>query len=331
MAIKRDDPISFKIPGDEPMLFSLPIDDHLLVFTKNKIWKVISPEGSDPDMKHPDAPWTISEFCNHGASTPIVARTVLQAKELLDSVLIQSDIDKKLAIEIMLESMELLLCCYEKFSRVYDISVQIINEFSKKLEEIKTSRVISDVKQIPNLGEEVGSFLLNGKRFLSKLINIFDVFFQQNFDGPYYHLAIPWAETTFGPENELTKLLISDQAWIVNIIEMRNAFEHPRDDFKLEISNFTISPERKINVPTWNFIKNSSSDQEPKILIEDMGVYTQNLLEFSEELFLLSLKNSIRGNFPYLFYKIEEEKRNPETPFRFRVTIDRDKIRNESG
>jgi hypothetical protein len=68
--------------------------------------------------------------------------------------------------------------------------------------------------------------------------------------------------------------------------------------------------------PTWYLNENP-----PSPIHNDLKIILQNLLEFSEILFVQILQ-TIESPFPLKFYEIPEEARKEEAPVRFGVTID---------
>ena len=85
---KRRLAVSFKLDlekGDR-IVDLLSRESGLFIITQNSIFRTKSPDDLDPNLEHPDAPWEQSIYLPHGSSDPLVARTILQTKELGDII-----------------------------------------------------------------------------------------------------------------------------------------------------------------------------------------------------------------------------------------------------
>jgi hypothetical protein len=82
----RSGAVSLKIHVEEGDKFHrvLSRDSGLFFVTRKKIIRVRSPDDLDPDLEHANAPWEQSVYRPHGASDPLVARTILQTEAMAD-------------------------------------------------------------------------------------------------------------------------------------------------------------------------------------------------------------------------------------------------------
>ena len=168
------------------------------------------------------------------------------------------------------------------------------------------------------------------KSVLRDLAGLFDIFFDIKFDHSRYNDILKWAQKYFSEDHPISKFIEANQPWLKDIVQRRNAVEHPGGySGHLYIKNIQFVDEKEnphVVPPTWHLNENQASP-----IHNDLQVILRNLLEFSEILFVLILQ-TIESPFPLRFYEIPEEERREEAPVRFGVTIDLEnfKIKKET-
>jgi len=109
-------------------------------------------------------------------------------------------------------------------------------------------------------------------------------------------------------------MLRADEIWINIWGEIRNAFEHPKDNYYVKVNNFRLLANREIQLPTWQ-LKNDKFDLfRPQALIGTLEFLEQNILGLFENL-LVSLTEKVLA--PLLAIGLidkEEQDRNPDCP-----------------
>ena len=72
--------------GDE-LIEVIGRESGLHYVTRKKIIRYRSPDDSDPNLEYENTPWRQNLVLPHGASDPIVARTIIQTEKLFRNIL----------------------------------------------------------------------------------------------------------------------------------------------------------------------------------------------------------------------------------------------------
>ena len=175
--------------------------------------------------------FTITKISNHGVSHPFVARLSVQTSELIRwADLSKADREAVGKLYMMTLQPRLLKCC--------DILCRLrqgLLESAASVQEQNDGR-INAMPYVVGLEGEVESFLYEAKNYLRDLLNLFRIFFgfnkiaaSQFYDvkGKGESKVAAWSRKKFGADDDLTKLLKSEQAWVEQTVRMRDAIEHP--------------------------------------------------------------------------------------------------------
>jgi len=147
--------------------------DFLEIFKVDTTFRVQSPESLDPEETNPDMPWVVTHISDVGSGNKIVARVLLQSKEILDKAILQSDIDAEALICILHECKELLLVCQEVASGIKTEVDEIIEKIHKKEIPVdKPSRSLNPFPQVQRLEERCSMFLVSSKRVSIHGVNV---------------------------------------------------------------------------------------------------------------------------------------------------------------
>lgn len=181
-----------------------------------------------------------------------------------------------------------------------------------------------------HLKEDVETYFYNAKSVLRDLAGLFEIFLNKKFDHSRYNDIWKRAKKHFGKDHPITKFVEKNIPWIKDIVQRRNAVEHPGGySGYLHIINIEfvdVKGNLHFVAPTQHFNENP-----PSSIHNDIRVILNYLLEFNEILFVLMLQ-TIESPFPLRFYEIPEQERHPEAPVRFAVTVDSSafKAKNET-
>lgn len=267
--------------------------------------------------------FVITKISNHGVSHPFVARLSVQTSELIKWADLPKE-DQQAVTELYMTTLQpRLLKCFD-----------ILFRLRKALEE-SAARVASEHNQndgrvrgmphVVGLQGEVESFLYETKNYMRDLLTVLRIFFgfnkmaaSQFYDvkGNGESRVAAWSRKKFGANDDLTKLLKSEQGWVEQLIRMRDAAEHPGGwSGSLTVHNVHLHPQGFIP-PSWSRTGCPESD-----IFTDMETTMDNLLTMAEDLLVASIHK--RSIFPTItFYEIAENDRNPEMPQRLRVGLE---------
>ncbi|SFL99518.1 hypothetical protein [Halanaerobium salsuginis] len=258
-----------------------------------------------------------------GTSNPIVARLSIQTNQILNSFPIEKQKKQEIINVLGNKVQKKLIFCFKIYRYIFEEAQYIKKDISENgLNEQANGRVIN-VPTIINMEDKCESFLYQFKLALRELTQLFGVFYDKKFDKPRYDKIHEWSKKEFGENDELTKILKSDHdLWINKAISMRNAVEHPGGySGVLHINKTQIiknNGEKSLLLPTWNL-----NDKEKSSILKDMSMFIINMLEFCEDLLMISLKKTDRSDIPFIFEEIPNKDRNEDCQIRIRVSLEK--------
>jgi len=267
-------------------------------------------------------PFIIKKVSNHGTSNPIVARLGIQTSELIKFFPI-SEKQREDIFGIFHQKIQpRLLQCYELKENLLSELTKIGDEFKKERVSTQSFGRVATVPQVMRLSENCENYLYNAKSFLRDLARIFEPLFGKKFTEARYDKIYEWSKSQFGENDNLTAIIKQDHdLWIKKIVSMRNAVEHPGGySGHLHIHNIEITFDSKTKEPilvqpTWQL------NNEPRVpILNDLETYIWNLLEFAEDLLVLSFEKFDK-KFPIVIAQIPEKERDPKCPIRLRMTL----------
>ncbi len=269
--------------------------------------------------------FSIKKVSNHGTRDPIVARLAVQSQEVVDFFCI-SDEKRKQIIEIFIDSvMPRLLHCADIYQIINKENEEICRKIERNEINIQSDERVVEVPQISNLKYQAEEFLYHAKSTLRNLSLGFEPLFGVRFNHSNFSKIREWFEKQYGHDAVMVEFLKENEPWIKQIIDCRNAVEHPDTGHgPLQIINvellFQNNQRRTFRGPVW-FL---NGDPPSSILI-DMKTTLENLLTFGEDLLVVAYIQM--GNNPIIqFSEIPEESRNPDCPVRLRAIIDKSKL-----
>lgn len=265
----------------------------------------------------------ITKISNHGVSHPFVARLSVQTSELIR----WSDLpkqDQDAVNELYMTTLQpRLLKCFDICTRLKQGLVESAASVAKEQAQQQDRRIRS-MPHVVGLEGEVESFLYESKNYLRDLLNLFRIFFgfnklaaSQFYDvkGKGESQLANWSRNKFGRDDELTRLLRSEQAWVEQVVRMRDAVEHPGGySGTVTVHNVRLSA-RGFVQPCWS--RGGTAESE---VLGDMETTMDNLLTIAEELLVACIKKRLAFQMVE-FQEIPEHDRNPEIPQRLKVGL----------
>ena len=297
-------------------------ENGLYYITKQKILRYVSPDDIDPDLEYENTQWQQSLVLPHGASDPIVARTIIQTAQLTE-MFFQRGSEKHVAIsdiswEVMNSLVSLRFIKQRLEKQVQEHMATIENDMESYTRQEKP--LILPILEYYDI--EFRSFANEVRRLLSTISELFlPLTGETNFAKGHFHKAQKWAEETRGADSLLAQMLAGDLKWIQTWIDIRIAIEHPKADKYIETIDFTLEPSGTIRLPTWRFVHPDYNMDKPQNLLVVMDTCIDNLLKFFEDLLIALTDGHLPSNIKVYFSTIPEEERNPELPLRYKFTM----------
>jgi len=276
--------------------------------------------------------FTVKKVSDHGTSNPIVARLSVQTSELIKFYPIGKELREDIFGIFHQKIQPRLLQCYELKENLLSELTKIGNEFKKEGIQTQSSGRVATVPQVMRLSENCENYLYNAKSSLRDLACIFEPLFGKKFTEARYDKIYKWSKSKFGENDNLTGIIKQDHDfWIKKIVTMRNAVEHPGGySGNLHIHNIEIASDPKTKEPalvqpTWHL-----NDEQPVPILNDFETFIWNLLEFAEDILVLSF-DKFDKKFPIVIARIPENERDPKCPVRLRMTLKEEFIRKHKA
>jgi hypothetical protein len=289
--------------------------DGLHMVTLEKVIRVNSPDDLDPSMEHEDAPVAQTLILNKGSRSPIVARTIFQAKDFA-RFLPESDRQERIcniAWEVMFSLLALERVIGWIRSSIETTKAEITNQFDRYV----TGSSPPAPPIVEGLEVEFRSAVLVANHALNAISEMFACLFDVEVGRGRFDRLIAWSAKRFGADDVLTRMLEGDHRWIHCWGEVRNAFEHPKEDYYVRVNNFRLLPNREIQLPTWQ-LKHPKLDLfRPQNMIETLDIHQSNILGLFENLLVELVDRAGTFHLPVEIVDCAERDRDPECPKRY--------------
>jgi hypothetical protein len=291
--------------------------DGLYAISLNKIIRVNLPNDVDPEMEQDDAPITQTLITANGSRSPIVARTILQAKDF--SQFIPHGEPQRRVQDIAWEVMASLLA----IGRLVDALRSTIDakqdEILPNYSRYAAGSSPPPVPIVESLEIDFRSIILLTNHTLNSISELFPAYFEANFKRGSFDRIAKWAARTFGEADPLTQMLRADEIWINIWGEVRNAFEHPKDNYYVRVNNFRLLANRQIQLPTWQ-LKNDKFDLfRPQALIDSLEILERNILGLFENLLVSLTEKILTPSLAIGLIDKNEQDRDPDCPKRYEL------------
>jgi hypothetical protein len=266
---RRDAAVSFNVhlDADDAIQKFLSRESGLFVVTKSKILRIRSPDDLDPNLEHPNAPWEQSVYLPHGATDPLVARTILQTEAMTEWTLVKGS-EKQLAMmDIsweLLNSLVYLRVMRARLDKRISEIVALIESDPAGYIEGESPKPLPIVEYYDI---EFRAFVNEVRRALSKASELFIVLTDAEIKNGHFHKALEWAKKKHGEQSILAQMLEEDHKWIKLWIDVRDAIEHPKKTHFVETLNFSLEKNRDIRLPTWRFVHPDYDMSRPQNLL----------------------------------------------------------------
>lgn len=310
---------AFSMELDSTVNELIVINNSLFVFSEKSIYKIETGRIRDPLNTNPLSPNTKVKVLAKGTENSIIHEFSDLLKGLdkksfgeIQAITFNSKIDIE---EIKKLLFDLMMNC-STFEDSYTEIISMFNEQLKKIDVPEYENNFEVEAFIPNLEKQVKDvFIVECGSILNKLIRLVVLFFQETlsetsikqimrkdkrFD---YLLEVLISQDAIGSENNLKQFIDENcKNFLTQLVDIRNALEHPTTNKKVIINNFYLLPTRIFNPPLWSLI-HPNYDIKETSLIEDISFYCKNLVNF---MFLL-INTLIEQNFDSYFF-IEDGK-----------------------
>ena len=256
----------------------------------------------------------VRKFSDHGANHPVVARLGAQSHELMKWIKLEKSQRDALGELYISTLMRALLSCHDTAATL----AGRIEEALASVPKQEQSRV-RHMPSMPKLKSDAETFLYQAKNFLRDQLVLLEIVYDKKFADAVCWTTekkdnvLNWALEEFGEDDSLCRELRNDSNWILEVIRMRNAVEHPGGYSGHMLMYDFEAKEGAYIRPSWQRTGQPRCD-----ILRNMDVILDNLLTFSEEMLVHCIKH--RPQFPGMeVAEIPEAERNPDFPQRLQI------------
>jgi hypothetical protein len=261
----------------------------------------------------------LKRISDHGTANPIVARLSVQNYELLQFCSLGKEVREQILSLCHVSIQPRLLECDEIAQKLANETLTLAQEWDTNGAKLQSQGRVVEVPHVIRLEQQAENFLYCAKSVLRDLLKIFNLCFGAEFSEARYDQALTWAQTRFGADSEIARLIKQDHdLWIKRLVSMRNAVEHP-DGYSgrlhihnIELVEMPLSP-LKITEPSWHL------NEEPKAsIVSDMLAMVSNMLELCEDFVVFCIRTN---GFPPMLEIVEipESNRSASCAVRLKV------------
>lgn len=304
----------------------LTLEGQLLIFSTTGIFRALTADTIDPERTHPDTRHSYEKIYSIGTSSGLVARTIIQLKEIFGLAIQNTQRKEKLVARVW-HCTNLLLECEKSHYHIYKHTMDLMPKCDEIIEASKAKPSIPALPKIPDLNTHASDFFMNGKLLLVATYRFLNEFFGMPFDGrsaSHFDKHRKWMRGKLGEQHAICKLLSEDENWIRIVSECSNAIRHPEEGQRVEIKNISLEPGNKFSGPAWKYDlskKRLGTQDYFTDIIHNFDVYQHNLLTFFEEILLLSIQDAIENSAILALYKKHPEHILSDCPVMYEIGL----------
>jgi hypothetical protein len=312
--------------GTGPITAICPCGKFLEIYKGDKTFRILTPEGVDPDETNPNAPWVAAPVDDVGSRNPIVSRVLLQSHEFLKSALFKKPVDTESVTLQLHNCKESLIACDKVATRVAAIVENIIEKVKAEgISADNRGRGLNPFPYVPDLETECATFLIHANRAIKDICELPMAFIDLDHPDSNFDFLAKRLTAVLGADASLSKFVSSNADGIRYLVDLRNFHEHPKSGARTVIENFRLMPDMKINVPMWHV-----SGNQPRPIKDEMRAAVDFLVEMSEVMLIHLVMATVVDSIPFIVEKFAEAEINPDNPMRYRLSIDASKLRLQS-
>ncbi|MBA7535444.1 hypothetical protein ES705_27700 [subsurface metagenome] len=302
------------------------LGDKLICFSEKSISEILTAETIDPKNEKPETRHSYRTIYQIGTENSFVARTIIQAKEILDSVILRQGLEKQKILNHVWACSKLLFNCEESYYKVFAETKELMHECDVIISKHKNSSYIPPLPQVEYLEQHVVAFLGHAKRFLESSYGLLGIFYNSPSFESNFRSYREWMAKNKPDQKKIRHLLEQDKDWIQFISWSRNALDvnHSKPQFKVIIENFKIQKGNKFTNPCWRYdfrATNGGIQNEPSDIIRDMDIHMSNMLTFLEEVFLICIQDNWDCRYDFQIYKRKKNEVNIKCPSVYSVSL----------
>lgn len=278
--LHRDGPFSMEIgtvDDESAIVLMLEIGGALHTVKESGIYKIRMADHIDPDRTNPAIPNTLQRVLSIGSESQLVGRTLLSAKTLFDKRFLPDRIDCDQLVAIAFEALKDLAAMKE-------MTDEIAHAEQIAIESLQKSDKTGGGFTVPSIGDVNGrckAFFQRADHVLQALMGIAKVFYGDSVGKRWFQSLSERVTQEHGDDDTFSMFLKDALRFFKFIRNTRNCVEHPKDQQRIETSDFALTAQGAIRPPSIEVIE-PDTPQPAMAVTTLMNQVTEHLSELFE-------------------------------------------------
>jgi hypothetical protein len=300
-----------------------PCEHFLEVYKIDTTFRIETPETIDPDRTNPHAPMVAVVADRIGCAHPIVARVLLQGRDILELAILRSSVDRGAVVGSLHSIKEALVACHKATEFLSQhVAAAEATWAASQVSNPGGQRVIPSLPQVPDLEPTATQFLIAAKRAIAAICGLVPHFLLvERSDNNFDHLG-QRLEALLGGTAPLTTFLREYSETSRYLIDLRNGQEHPKPERATYIQNFRVQPDGAVAVPVW-FVTGAA----PRPIHVETAAAVERLIEMAELMLIHLVHECLDARWPFVIQELEPSERDSTMPIRYKLNLDMSRLR----
>lgn len=281
----------------------------LYVVKEKGIYEVKLADQIDPERNNINIPNTIQRVLPHGSAEPWVGSVLLTGHELLKREMLTDDLDIDSAMLLVLEIAQNIATAKEILVALNDTQRSELEKYDLKVSKIR-SVTLPSVNGITNKCKE---FFQKTDHALDGLFKVAKLFKPKVGKDGWDSLLKEVSQESEKIDN-FKEVLESSLPFLKFVRNARNCVEHPRKEYRIITTDFSINRENQILQPSIEIVHPKTPQQQVPVA-ELMSHIVDSLVEIVEVMlaFLCNRKIQNFPGFPIQVFMFPENQRRTKT------------------
>jgi len=273
----------------------ITISDRLLMVTASQTLEIFLPDQIDPDRTNPAVPHSQICLLKHGATSELLGRTFLLCDELIKPEHLASHIQRDALMECALGLASNLASIKEKTEHFLELQNDALEQIPEASERLKSQNIFA-VPKVEGAETTCKEVFVTSKHVLQSILDMAGIFFGEDLNPGFFSNIQEFSTKKYGQNDEFSVFLQETHSFREFLREVRNSFEHPKQNKHAVIRNVRINKEAEIELPTFEHVH--PKWQQPEVRLDFLfESINKNLIEFSENMILHMVKKTMTGKF----------------------------------
>jgi len=231
---------------DGDMSAIVNLGDSLLCVKRKGVYIIRLADEIDPKRTNPNIPDIQQKVLTYGSDEPFVARTLLQADELFKGNFLSKNFNT-------LKGVNISWSLAKEIASLHEINVAFTKVEGLKNSSFKgkTEADLSlHIPSISNVEQQTKQFIINADHAVKHIMELAQLFYPSISNDKWSLHLYEELKKQNGAKDPATLFVESMQLWVWLIRNLRNAVEHPKQNDKVEISDYKLTEKGIIMSPS---------------------------------------------------------------------------------